>query len=40
VVGIVQSVMTTIWAPGSDIVVFAAMALILLLRPQGLLGKR
>jgi branched-chain amino acid transport system permease protein len=39
-VGIVQSVMTTIWAPGSDIVVFAAMALILLLRPQGLLGKR
>ena len=40
VVGIVQSVMTTIWSPGSDIVVFAAMALILLLRPQGLLGKR
>ena len=32
--------MTTIWSPGSDIVVFAAMALILLLRPQGLLGKR
>jgi branched-chain amino acid transport system permease protein len=39
-VGIVQSVMTTIWAPGADIVVFAAMALVLLLRPQGLLGKR
>lgn len=39
-VGIMQSVMTTIWPPGSDIVVFAAMALILLLRPQGLLGKR
>jgi branched-chain amino acid transport system permease protein len=39
-VGIVQSVMTTIWTPGADIVVFAAMALVLLLRPQGLLGKR
>jgi branched-chain amino acid transport system permease protein len=39
-VGIVQSLMTTIWAPGADIVVFAAMTLVLLLRPQGLLGKR
>jgi branched-chain amino acid transport system permease protein len=39
-VGTVQSVMTIIWAPGADIVVFAAMALVLLLRPQGLLGKR
>lgn len=39
-VGVVQSVMTIIWAPGADIVVFAAMALVLLLRPQGLLGKR
>lgn len=39
-VGVVQSVMTIIWTPGADIVVFAAMALVLLLRPQGLLGKR
>jgi branched-chain amino acid transport system permease protein len=39
-VGVVQSVMTIIWTPGTDIVVFAAMALVLLLRPQGLLGKR
>jgi len=39
-VGILQSVTTIIWTPGADIVVFAAMALVLLLRPQGLLGKR
>jgi branched-chain amino acid transport system permease protein len=39
-VGVVQSIMTIIWTPGADIVVFAAMALVLLLRPQGLLGKR
>jgi branched-chain amino acid transport system permease protein len=39
-VGIVQSLMTAIWAPGADIIVFAAMALVLLGRPQGLLGRR
>jgi branched-chain amino acid transport system permease protein len=39
-VGVVQSLMTAIWAPGADIVVFAAMALVLLGRPQGLLGRR
>jgi branched-chain amino acid transport system permease protein len=39
-VGVVQSLMTAIWAPGADIIVFAAMALVLLGRPQGLLGRR
>ena len=39
-VGVVQSLMTAMWAPGADIVVFAAMALVLLVQPQGLLGKR
>ncbi len=39
-VGIVQSLMTAIWAPGADISVFAMMALGIMVRPQGLLGKR
>jgi branched-chain amino acid transport system permease protein len=38
VVGVVQSLMTAIWAPGADISVFTMMALGLLVRPQGLLG--
>jgi branched-chain amino acid transport system permease protein len=40
VVGVVQSLMTAIWAPGADISVFTMMALGLLVRPQGLLGRR
>jgi len=39
-VGVVQSLMTAIWAPGADFSVFALMALGLLARPQGLLGQR
>jgi branched-chain amino acid transport system permease protein len=39
-VGVVQSVMTAIWAPGADFSVFTLMALGLLARPQGLLGQR
>lgn len=39
VVGIVQSLMTTIWPSGASLMVYVAMALILLLRPNGLLGR-
>ena len=39
-VGVVQSVMTALWAPGADFSVFTLMALGLLARPQGLLGQR
>ena len=39
-VGVVQSLMTAIWAPGADISVFAMMALGIIARPQGLIGKR
>lgn len=40
VVGIVQSVMSTAWPPGARLMVYVAMAAVLLLRPHGLLGKR
>lgn len=40
VVGVVQSLMTVIWAPAANVSVFAMMALMLLVRPQGLLGRR
>jgi branched-chain amino acid transport system permease protein len=39
-VGVVQSLMTAIWPPGADASVFAMMALGIIARPQGLLGKR
>lgn len=39
-VGVVQSLMTVIWAPAANVAVFAMMALGLILRPQGLLGAR
>ena len=39
-VGVVQSLMTVIWAPGADASVFALMALGIVARPQGLLGQR
>lgn len=39
-VGIVQSVMTVLWSPGADMSVFALMSLGIVLRPQGLFGKR
>jgi len=38
-VGIVQSVMSTLWPPGANLMVYVAMALVLLLRPNGLLGR-
>jgi len=39
-VGLTKGITTMIWAPASQVVVFALMALILIFRPQGLLGKR
>jgi branched-chain amino acid transport system permease protein len=39
-VGLVQSLMTAIWAPGADASVFALMTLGIIARPQGLLGQR
>lgn len=39
-VGVVQSLMTAVWAPGADASVFALMTLGILARPQGLLGQR
>jgi branched-chain amino acid transport system permease protein len=39
-VGVAQSLMTVVWAPGADASVFALMTLGIVARPQGLLGKR
>jgi branched-chain amino acid transport system permease protein len=39
-VGVVQSLMTAIWAPGADASVFVLMTLGIIARPQGLLGQR
>lgn len=38
-VGIVQSIMSTLWPPGAGLMIYVAMALVLLLRPDGLLGR-
>lgn len=38
-VGIVQSMMSTIWPQGANLMIYIAMALVLLLRPNGLLGR-
>jgi branched-chain amino acid transport system permease protein len=38
-VGILQSLMTTLWPAGAQLMIYVAMALVLLLRPHGLLGR-
>ena len=38
-IGIVQSLMSTIWPPGASLMIYIAMAAVLLLRPHGLLGR-
>ena len=38
-IGIVQSVMSTLWPGGAQLMVYAAMALVILVRPAGLLGR-
>ncbi|KIQ17722.1 ABC transporter permease [Variovorax paradoxus] len=39
-IGIVQSLMSTIWPPGASLMIYIAMAAVLLLRPHGLLGRK
>lgn len=39
-IGIVQSLMSTIWPPGASLMIYVAMAAVLLLRPHGLLGRK
>lgn len=38
-VGVVQSLMTTIWPQGASLMIYAAMAVVILLRPYGLFGR-
>jgi branched-chain amino acid transport system permease protein len=38
-IGVVQSVMSTLWPEGARLMIYVAMAAVLLLRPNGLLGK-
>lgn len=38
-VGIVQSEMSSIWPQGANLMIYVAMALVLLLKPNGLLGR-
>jgi len=38
-VGIVQSVMSTVWSEGAHLMIYIAMAAVMLLRPNGLLGR-
>jgi branched-chain amino acid transport system permease protein len=40
IVGIVESMMILFWPEGTMISIFATMALVLLIRPRGLLGLR
>jgi branched-chain amino acid transport system permease protein len=39
-VGLTQAVMTIVYPAASEVAIFAAMALVILIRPQGLFGKR
>lgn len=38
-VGILQSLMSTIWSPGAHLMIYIAMATVMLLRPNGLFGR-
>ena len=38
-IGVVQSVMSTVWPEGARLMIYVAMAAVLLLRPHGLLGR-
>jgi branched-chain amino acid transport system permease protein len=40
IVGVVESMMILFWPPGTMIAIFAAMALVILVRPKGLMGFR
>lgn len=39
VVGIVQSLMSSLWPEGARLMIYIAMAIVILLRPHGLLGR-
>ncbi|MBN4667097.1 branched-chain amino acid ABC transporter permease [Pandoraea nosoerga] len=39
VIGIVQSLMSTLWPEGARLMIYVAMAAVLLMRPHGLLGR-
>lgn len=39
-IGITQSVMSTLWPEGARLMIYIAMATVLLLRPHGLLGRK
>ncbi len=39
-VGLTQAVMTIVYPAASEVAIFAAMALVILIRPQGLFGRR
>lgn len=39
-IGVVQSVMSTLWPEGARLMIYVAMAAVLLLRPHGLLGRK
>ncbi|MCY1530044.1 High-affinity branched-chain amino acid transport system permease protein LivH [compost metagenome] len=38
-IGVVQSVMSTLWPEGARLMIYVAMAAVLLLRPHGLMGR-
>lgn len=38
-IGLVQSVMSTLWPEGAQLMIYAAMAVVILARPAGLLGR-
>ena len=38
-VGVVQSVMSSLWSEGANVMIYVAMALVILLRPRGLFGR-
>ena len=39
IIGLVQSVMSSIWPGGAQLMIYATMALVLLVRPAGLMGR-
>jgi len=39
-IGVVQSIMSTLWPEGARLMIYIAMAAVLLLRPHGLLGRK
>ena len=38
-IGFVQSIMSTLWPQGAQLMIYAAMAIVILTRPAGLMGR-